>query len=509
MPNNLNENHQKPYIVLIALVLLAIGGLAGWQFAVQTQTVEHSPQPSVARPAPHPGSPSLSENGSESLDGPPRISLAVEQQQIIGLEDVPAERTPFHKTITLSGKVSLNEDRIAHIYPMVEGTVDQVDVGLGQSVKADDLLVVVHSREVGSAKLELYQARLNLEMATVKNNIQEEISKNAEELVQALRERVAIQDIENRFRKKGMGDYRERLLSAYANYLKSHSDVERLEGITDSGAISAKTLVAAQTTRNADLATFQARIEQIEYELKTSLLLSSQTVREAATRVSVASTNLRILGCSEEDIAEIDPDKQRESISDYPIRAPFDGVVISKDAALKEQVRQDKQVLSIADLSKVWITVDVYEQNIPLLGNLANELLTVRNEAWPDKTFNARVFYTGDIMDDRTRTISMRAIAENHEQLLKPGMFVKIEIPQTLVESALQIPKNAVLEHQGISFVFVRLDDQTFERRNIKTSEFTDESWVIFEGLSPGERVVTEGNFVLKSKLLAGLMGEE
>lgn len=503
----MTNNHV--YKIVLPILLLTIGAFLGWQYGLRSSS---SSAPAINATISVPrdtqqGAPSDPDTRTSELES--KIQLSRSQQEAIGLTDEPAESAPFHKSISLNGKVSLNEDRIAHIYPMVEGSVETVDVGLGQSVKTNDLLVVVHSREVGTAKLDLYQSRLSLEMATVKNDIQIEISKNAEELVAALRERVAIQDIEDRFRSRGMGDYRERLLSAYANYLKAHSDVERLESITDTGAISAKQLVAAQTTRNADLATFQARIEQIEYELKTSILLSSQAVREAATRVSVASTNLRILGCSEEDIAQIDPEKQKESISDYPIRAPFDGTVISKDAALKEQVRPDKQILSIADLSKVWITVDVYEQNIPMLGNLANQSLTVRNEAWPDKSFKAKVFYTGDIMDDRTRTISMRAIADNHEQLLKPGMFVKIDIPHSSASNVLQIAKSSVLEHQGNPFVFVRIDDETFERRDLTLGDSTSDKVVVLQGINAGDRIVTAGNFVLKSKVLAGLMGEE
>ncbi|MFN9916822.1 MAG: hypothetical protein ACK53L_29810, partial [Pirellulaceae bacterium] len=90
-----------------------------------------------------------------------------------------------------------------------------------------------------------------------------------------------------------MGDFRERLLASYSSYLKSQADVLRLEGVSNSGAISAKQLLAAQATRNADLATFQARIEQIEYEMATSLLMASQAVKEAETRVAVAATNLR------------------------------------------------------------------------------------------------------------------------------------------------------------------------------------------------------------------------
>ncbi len=487
-----------------ALVLLLAGGVLGavsYYFFTRDKKTATYPESLSKEQG---DAPEVANSEGEAI-----VHLPVAQWTNIGLAKSKASKRPFQKSLTLTGKVSLNEDRIAHIYPMVEGAVEEVYVGLGQKVKANELLVMIHSREIGLAKLELFQARLQWEMAKVKENLQREISKNTEELLVSLRQGKPIQDIESQFRSRGMGDYRERLLLAYSSYLKSQSDVLRLEGVTDSGAISAKQLVAAQSSRNADLATFQSRIEQVEFELRTALLLASQAATEAGTRVSVATTNLRILGCDEEDIVSIDPERQGQAISDYPIRAPFDGTVISKDAALKEQVRPSSQILSIADLNNVWITADVYEQNVPLLNSLAGKTLTIRNEAWPDRTFEAKIFYTGDIMDDATRTISMRAIAENPEQLLKPGMFVQIELPGLIDESALIVPKSAVLEHEGRQFVFVQTGEDAFARRDVQVGEAGKEEIIVLDGLKEGEEVVSSGGFVLKSKLLADLMGEE
>ena len=196
---------------------------------------------------------------------------------------------------------------------MVDGTVDSVSITLGQNVKADDLLIVVHSREIGQAKLNLYQARLQREIAIVKRDLQTKIAENTRRLIEELRSRRPIQDIEEKFRSLSMGDYRERLLASYANYLKAQADVNRLENVRDSGAVSSKLLLTAQSTRDGDLATFQARIEQIEYEIQTDILAANQTVKEAETRVAVDSTNLRILGVSSEDIESVDPTTQGQS----------------------------------------------------------------------------------------------------------------------------------------------------------------------------------------------------
>lgn len=392
---------------------------------------------------------------------------------------------------------------------MVEGTVDDVSVTLGQSVKTDDRLVVVHSREVGAAKLELYQARLQLERAKNQNELQTKIAANANELLKALRAETDIKEIEERFRDRPMGDFRERALASYAAYLKSDADVTRLQSISQSGAVSGKTLLSAIANRNADQATFQARIEQIQYELQTSTLTTLQAVKEAEAKVLVAATSLRILNVSAEEIANIDPAKQGEILSHYAIRAPFDGTVLTKDVVLHEQVRPDVMILSIADLSTVWVTANVYEEHLPYLNSFKNQTITLRNDALPDHEFTAKVFYTGEIMDEKTRTISLRAIANNSQHHLKPGMFVTIELPLSEPSDSLVVPASAVQQHEGKDFVFILKQKDQFVRRDVTLGQHNDHSVAIREGLREGESVVTSGGFILKSQLLADLLGEE
>lgn len=436
------------------------------------------------------------------------VSLPQDQWRASGIRIEQVRRQPFAKTLRLTGKISLNQDRVAHIYSMVEGTVDDVSVRLGQTVKADDRLAVIHSREVGAAKLTLYQARLQLELARTQNELQTRIAENAAELLQALRANMDIQQIETKFRDRPMGDFRERALASYAAYLKSEADVLRLESVSQSGAVSGKILLAATAKRNADQATFQARIEQIQYELQTSTLMTGQAVKETEAKVLVAATNLRILNVDAKDIEEIDPAKQGETLSHYAIRAPFDGTVLTKDVVLREQVRPAVMLLSIADLSTVWVTANVYEEHLPLLDSFKDQTITLRNDALPELEFQAKVFYTGEIMDEATRTISLRAIADNAEHRLKPGMFVNVELPVQKPDSIV-ILSSAVQQHEGKTFVFVLRDDKQFRRRDVTVGATSGETTVVRSGLREGESLVTGGGFILKSRLLAELLGEE
>ncbi|WP_146389569.1 efflux RND transporter periplasmic adaptor subunit [Allorhodopirellula solitaria] len=437
------------------------------------------------------------------------VAFPKEQWGSAGIQIEPARRRALETNIRLTGKITLNQDRLAHIFSMVEGTVSDVPVSLGQRVEAGDLLAIIHSREVGEAKLQLYQDRLQVELADIQDEMQTRIAANAKELLSALRNDTSIEEIERRFRDRPMGDFRERVLASYAAFLKSEADVIRLDGIAQTGAVSGKQLLTARANRNADQATFQSRIEQIQHELHTSTLISSQAVKMAEAKALVSATSLRILNVPAAEIDDIDPVHHGETLSHYAIRAPFDGTVLTKDVVLSEQIRPDVLLFSIADLSTVWVTVNVYEEHLPLLDSLQNQIVTLQNDALPESDFRAKVFYTGDVMDEATRTISLRAVADNDGGHLKPGMFVNIDVPISRETKSVLIPSSAVQEHEGRTFVFVLSGQDEFLRRDVELGMSDEKSVIVEAGLQEETPVVTQGGFILKSQLLAELMGEE
>jgi cobalt-zinc-cadmium efflux system membrane fusion protein len=484
-------------MIVLSLVSLAIGSFATRMFITSTS------DPAVVA---NPDSPSHPEPATTNIG---QVSLPQELWKGAKIEVKPALRSDLSHSVRLTGKVGLNEDRVAHIYPMVEGAVESVHVQLGQQVLANDLLVIIHSREVGQAKLELYQARLLLDFAKMKEERTKEVVTNTLDLIAELRQNVPIDAIEEKFRNRPMGENRQKLLSAYTNLYKSQVDFSRLESLGDRSAIPAKQFVSAEALRNADRANFQANLEQIEYDIKNMEFVSSQTVSESVTRVAVAETKLSILGYKREELSNVNPALEDEAISHYPIRAPFDGTVLSKDVALLEFTRPGVQLISIADLSTVWIAADVYEENLPILQALTDKEILVRNEAWPDRTFSAQIFYTGEVMDESSRTIALRATASNSERLLKPGMFVNVELPGAIDKDVLQVPAAAIQEHEGQKFVFVQKTDDLFQRVNVKVGRVGNDGTEVLEGLDENAPVVVSGGFILKSKLLADLMGGE
>jgi membrane fusion protein, heavy metal efflux system len=156
----------------------------------------------------------------------------------------------------------------------------------------------------------------------------------------------------------------------------------------------------------------------------------------------------------------------------------------------------------------VWVTADIYEEQLPLLKQLAGQAIVVRSDAWPGRQFAARVFYTGDLVDEASRTLALRALATNAEGLLKPGMFVNVELPSLTVKGVLQVPLTAVQNYEGKTFVFVHQGGEAFVRRDVRLGRRSAEGVEVLEGVQQGDNVVTSGGFALKSQMLADLVSE-
>jgi cobalt-zinc-cadmium efflux system membrane fusion protein len=102
----------------------------------------------------------------------------------------------------------------------------------------------------------------------------------------------------------------------------------------------------------------------------------------------------------------------------------------------------------------------------------------------------------------------MRALADNSEGLLKPGMFLKVSFPNAAPVEVVQVPDTCVMDHEGVSFVFVHKSGDRFERRDVQPGRRTEKWAEVLSGLKAGEQVVVRGGFALKSQMLAELLAE-
>lgn len=496
-------------VVKITLPLLVVCGLVGGAIFFSRPFSGESKHPgSMVKEQPQHDAKLTETNRDQAAGDFAPIEFPEEMWRSAGLMVSPVELAPLPESVSLTGKVALNEDKLAHVFPLVDGRVDEVRVRFGQRVKKDDLLVVVQSKEVGQRMLQLFQDRLRLEFALSKDRWTQEIGKNTLTLIEMIRAGSSIDAIEQALKDRTMGEYREKLMSAYLASIKAQSHLERLTPLSGTGAIPARQILEAESDVNATKAGLQSLLEQISQDTIQATRLSAQTVKELQTTIAITETNLKILGFHEKDLQEIDPAEHGERLAHYPVTAPFDGTVISKDVVLLERVGPERQILTIADLSTVWVAADIYETHLPILAQLTDQKIRLKCDAWPGREFEATIFYTGDVVQESTRTLSLRAVADNGEGLLKPGMFVTIDLPNLNTSEVLQVPLSAIQDFEGRNFVFVQTKDGKFRRQDIVQGRRNREAVEVTSGIDKGDLVVTNGGFALKSRMLAELLAE-
>ncbi len=192
-----------------------------------------------------------------------------------------------------------------------------------------------------------------------------------------------------------------------------------------------------------------------------------------------------------------------------PVRAPFAGTVLERSLSIGEQAQPGSRLLLLADTERVWVITTVYEREVSALLRAQQEApvrATVTVSAYPGSTFQGRVEQVSGTFDEATRTASVRVVVENPGNLLRAGMFARVELLLPGATGGVALPEEAVLGDEGRSFVFVRMEGPYFVRRPVRTGPKTD-GWIEVTGIESGAEVVTKGAFLLKSDVLRSKMG--
>ena len=243
---------------------------------------------------------------------------------------------------------------------------------------------------------------------------------------------------------------------------------------------------------------------------RQEMLEARAQLEQAKADLQAGTERLKVLGLTEKDMKEVltkDSSAQRGALS---IRSPIDGTIIEKHAVVGEFVEPTTDIMFIANLDTVWVWSDIYERD---LAHLLEKMkagpvsVEVNQEAFPKRKFEGRVDYVGATMDEKTRTVKVRATIANENHLLRPGMFCDASVMSHAEEEVLTVPKSAVLSDGGVEFIYKHLKDDYYVRRSVKKGHVFDTSVEILEGVAPGETVVSDAAFLLKSDTLRSKMG--
>lgn len=254
-----------------------------------------------------------------------------------------------------------------------------------------------------------------------------------------------------------------------------------------------------------ELATRSVKREETLFAKKVSpekdLLKARQELGEAEADMLLAREKFRRLGIEAPQV-EKNANGAKNGRPLISVPAPLSGVVVEKNVTQGEMVGPEKTIFTVADLSSLWLMIDIYERDIGRVKTGMQIKLGV--SSYPGKEFRGRISYLGDIMDEKSRTVKARVTIDNRDGLLKPGMFASASINSfqgAAAEKVIAVPEEAVFLDGSERYVFIREGEGKFAAREVLPGRATGGKIEIKEGLKEGDAVVTKGTFALKSEL--------
>lgn len=278
-----------------------------------------------------------------------------------------------------------------------------------------------------------------------------------------------------------IGSVLAEFVKAKAELRSADANLKRQKSLNEDNAGSQKSLLEAQTEYEKAFADFSAEEKRIH-----SIGLSKADVQDSGiAQDAVGVVNNGVL----------------------PVKAPIAGTVVERTVVIGQAVDATSMAFRIVNTSTLWADGQIYENDAQRLTGKPEVTLTLT--AIPGEVFRGRVIFVSPVVDENTRTITIRASIPNPTGRLKPQMFGEIHIPFGGSQTGIVIPAEAVIKDNTNHYVFVATSETTFERRDVQLGVAFDSQLEIKSGLNAGERVVVKGAFQLKSELLKEAFGGE
>jgi RND family efflux transporter MFP subunit len=364
-----------------------------------------------------------------------KVAFLMEQQWLIHMKLAQAEEQTVARQITATGRVIPAANSQAMVAPPVGGIVSNRNLPrVGQHVARGQTIAIIQQVATSAEQAQVRAAAASL---SLENARLEADRRTASGEVEAARVRVDL----------------------------ATKEAARAQRLYERKAFSERQMQAAEADLRAAKAQFDAAVKRLE-------ALENPGAAER-TRAGVGSAN-----------------------ASYTIRAPLSGYVTKVNKSIGEQVAAGEAIVEISNLDTVWIEAPIFEKDLSrLAGNVS---ATFTTPAYPDQEFKGTVVDIGAVIDEQTRATKVIFQLPNDGRALRLGMQANVRLDAGEQVTAMMIPKEAVLEHEGKKIVYVLLSGEEFERREVTIGDELSGKVAVLSGLNKGERVVTQGAYQLK-----------
>lgn len=204
----------------------------------------------------------------------------------------------------------------------------------------------------------------------------------------------------------------------------------------------------------------------------------------------------------------IKPDFDTENIKTAnPITAMISGIITAKNATLGSIVTPEQILFEVTDLENLWLDIVLYPQDVSEVAK--EQRVEFISDSYKDKIFTGKIDYIQPISNKDTQTFTARAFINNSDKLLQPGMYGTVKIFSDKQQNKPFVPETAIQKYGKETFVFIDAGNGKYEKRIIETKEQADNGYYVEKGVSKGDKIVTNGSFMLKSEMLKSEFAEE
>ena len=370
------------------------------------------------------------------------VKFLMEQQWLIRMKLAKVEEQTVARQITSTGRVVPAANGDAHVAPPVSGILAGGRLPrVGQKIARGQVIAVIQ------------QTATSAEQAQVRA---------AQAQVQAQNAQVAVENARLEAERRAAAGEAE---AARVRLELAQQEAERAKRLYEKKAYSQKQLQGAEAELGTARAGYDAAVK------RRDALAAARAIAPANTRVGNANAS-------------------------HTVYAPLAGYVTKVHKSIGEQVAAGETIVEIANLDTVWVEAPIFEAD---LGRLAgNVTAAFTTSAYPDQEFVGKVVDVGAVIDERTRAATVVFEVPNPTRELRIGMQANVKLNANTAVTAMMIPREAVLEHEGKKIVYVLLSGEEFQRREVTIGDEYGGQVAVLSGLSAGERVVTQGALQLK-----------
>jgi len=248
----------------------------------------------------------------------------------------------------------------------------------------------------------------------------------------------------------------------------------------------------------------QKKLAEQDAGSQKNLISAKAEYEKAVAEFNSMDKKIHSIGLKDDDI--LNDKNDLHSAGDLAIKSPISGVIVERNVVVGQYVESSSIAFKIMNTKSLLVDGQIYESDFNKISN--SKSVEFKTPSLPDETFLCDITYKGQMIDEKTRTIKIRAKVINPRNRLLPQMFGDLIIKLAESKRGLFVPSSAIHKDNEQSFIFIQENDSTFKMVEVKTGLELDEKVEIVSGMKENDRVVINGVFELKSELQKESFGE-